>query len=128
MGEAAEARGRTESIEKIAEACHEMNRAYCRALGDNSQLPWAEAPDWQKDSAKKGVELHYDNPESTPADSHNSWMAEKEATGWKYGPVKNPETKEHPCFVAFEALPKDQQAKDYIFKATVDIMVGRKMK
>lgn len=122
MGEYAEAKSREETIIKIAEACHEMNRAYCLAMGDTSQRSWADAPQWQKDSAKKGVELHYDNPDSTPADSHNSWLEEKKSTGWKFGPVKNPEKKEHPCFVPFTELPKEQQAKDFIFKATVDVL------
>ena len=29
----------------IAQICHAANRAYCQLLGDNSQLPWSEAPD-----------------------------------------------------------------------------------
>ena len=41
---------------------------------------------------------------------------------WTYGEVKDPAKKEHPCLVAFEALPKEQQAKDYIFKAVVDAL------
>ena len=29
----------------------------------------------------------------------------EEADGWKYGPVKDPEKKEHPCFVPYDDLP-----------------------
>ena len=105
--------------EKIAKVCHEVNRAYCQALGDNSQPPWEEAADWMKTSAMNGVDLHINNPGAGPESSHESWMAEKEATGWKYGPVKNAEDKEHPCMVPFNELPKDQQAKDFIFRAVV---------
>ena len=32
------------NIEKIAKACHEVNRAYCLALGDTSQPAWEDAP------------------------------------------------------------------------------------
>lgn len=39
------------SIEEIAKVCHEANRGYCKALGDDSQLPWDEAPQWAKTSA-----------------------------------------------------------------------------
>ena len=56
---------------------------------------------------------------TTPGDSHRSWLAEKEGDGWVYGPVKDPERKEHPCMVPFGQLPKDQQAKDFLFLATV---------
>lgn len=101
----------------IAEICHEANRAYCAALGDHSQLPWAEAPQWQRDSAIAGVNAIIDNPAQSPGASHASWLAQKEREGWKYGPVKDVEKKEHPCFVPYEDLPPDQKAKDYIFVA-----------
>lgn len=103
----------------IAVVCHEVNRAYCTALGDASQVPWAEAPEWQQQSALNGVLYHLNNPDSSPADSHASWLKEKTADGWKYGPVKDPEKKEHPCFVSYDELPREQQAKDYMFLAVV---------
>lgn len=30
---------------QIAQVCHEVNRAYCQALGDDSQPAWDDAPD-----------------------------------------------------------------------------------
>lgn len=104
---------------EIARQCHETNRAYCMAIGDFSQPEWEAAPQWQKDSAYKGVDFHLKHPDAKPEDSHNSWLAEKEKDGWKYGPVKNPETKEHPCFVPYQQLPSEQKAKDYLFIQTV---------
>lgn len=106
----------------IARVCHEVNRAYCEALGDHSQVSWEEAPDWQKNSALLGVTLHLENPASKPSDSHESWMAQKEKDGWKYGPLKDPDLKEHPCMVPFEELPREQQAKDHIFHAVVNAL------
>lgn len=106
-------------ISGIARLCHEVNHAYCVALGDMSQVPWEMAPDWQRDSVIKGVELHLVNPSAGPQASHESWMAEKVATGWVYGPVKDPAAKTHPCMVPFDQLPREQQAKDYIFRAIV---------
>lgn len=103
----------------IAAMAHGMNRAYCEALGDTSQLPWEESPQWQKNSAVMGVELHLGNPDAGPEASHESWMAQKEAEGWVYGEVKDPEKKEHPCMVPFSELPTDQQAKDFIFRECV---------
>lgn len=105
--------------EHIAQVCHEVNRAYCQAMGDHSQVPWHDAPDWQRMSAIHGVELHLANPHASPAASHEAWMAEKLAAGWEYGPVKDTAAKRHPCLVPFDQLPREQQAKDYIFRAVV---------
>lgn len=103
----------------IARICHEANRAYCAALGDYSQLPWADAPDWQHASAINGVRHHLANPDATPADNHVNWAAEKIAEGWVYGPVKDVVLKQHPCLVAYELLPQEQQRKDALFLAIV---------
>jgi len=104
-------------IEACARAAHEVNRAYCLALGDTSQPPWDSAPEWQRSSALNGVAGALAG--NTPEQSHESWLAEKRAMGWKYGPTKNPETKEHPCFVPYAELPAAQQAKDHLFTVTV---------
>lgn len=110
--------------EEVALLCHEANRAYCLALGDDSQPAWKDAPEWQKASALAGVDLHSSGGEVGPDASHRAWMALKEADGWKYGPVKDAEKKEHPCMVPFSELPVEQQAKDYIFAAIVRTAVG----
>jgi hypothetical protein len=103
----------------IAQLAHEVNRAYCAALGDDSQKPWADAPDWQKNSAITGVELHLANPNAGPEASHESWMAQKLEEGWVYGEEKDEVAKTHPCLVPFSELPVEQQAKDFLFRGVV---------
>src|SRR5689334_12086207 len=105
--------------EDVARVAHEVNRAYCQALGDTSQKPYDEAPDWQKRSALNGVNLHLDNPQAGVEASHESWMAEKAADGWTLGLVKDADAKTHPCMVPFCELPREQQAKDFIFRGVV---------
>lgn len=107
------------SIENIAQVAHEINKAFCESIGDNSQPTWKDAPEWQKSSAINGVKFHLENPNAGPDESHKSWLKQKEEEGWKYGPVKNPETKEHPCFVSYDELPVNQRSKDYLFKQVV---------
>lgn len=102
--------------------CHEVNKAYCEALGDFSQPHWEDAPDWQKASAQAGVLLHATGSHG-PQASHESWMKQKTDEGWVYGPVKDPEKKQHPCMVPFDQLPREQQAKDYIFRAVVNAVL-----
>jgi hypothetical protein len=94
------------TVTDVAKLCHEANRALCETQGDNSQPKWEDAPEWQTQSAINGVKFHLDNPNAGTDDSHNSWLKEKKETGWKYGPVKDADKKEHPCFVPYEDLPK----------------------
>ena len=105
--------------DQIAKVCHEANRAYCATIGDDSQVAWADAPDWQKDSAIKGVSFCLDNPDAPASANHESWLEVKRADGWTYGPVKDAEKKEHPCFIPYEGLPVEQRKKDALFKAIV---------
>lgn len=104
-------------IEACARAAHEVNRAYCLAIGDDSQPSWESAPDWQTSSAIHGVEGVLDG--NTPEQSHSSWLEEKARTGWKYGPAKDPAKKEHPCFVPYDRLPPEQRVKDVLYVHTV---------
>jgi len=103
----------------IAEVCHEANRAYCRTLGDLSQPAWVDAPEWQRNSAINGVNFHLDNPNAGPSASHENWLREKIADGWKWGPIKDPERKEHPCCIPYDQLPEAQKRKDALFIAIV---------
>jgi len=103
---------------QIARVCHEVNRAYCRAIGDDSQPPWEQASDWQRSSCEIGVKEHLDVG-LTPEQSHEIWMEDKRRAGWVYGPVKDPDRKEHPCIVPYAQLPQEQQVKDHLFAAVV---------
>jgi hypothetical protein len=113
-------------IETAAHAAHEANRAYCRSLGDVSQAPWDDAPEWQKSSARDGVVAVMTNSSITPEQSHEGWMKQKIADGWHHGSVKDADAKTHPCLVPFEELPFEQQAKDKLFtnvvKATLAVL------
>lgn len=107
------------NIEQIAKVAHEINMAYCAALGDMTQKSWENAPDWQKESAVAGVRFHLGNPDASPSASHDSWLAQKRADGWAYGEIKDEHAKEHPCFVEFDDLPAEQKAKDFLFRQVV---------
>lgn len=106
-------------LERMAEACHEINRSYQADIGEEQSPPWADAPKWQRDSAIKGVGFVLDKPDATFADQHAEWMATKEAEGWTYGETKDEKVKTHPCLVPYDELPGEQQVKDQLFRDTV---------
>jgi hypothetical protein len=116
--------GLSVSVQDIAKVCHEINRTYCVANGDDSQLAWEQAPQWQRDSAVNGVLFHLENPEATPAMSHENWLREKVAAGWVFGLTKDPVAKTHPCCVPYERLPRSQQVKDHLFRVTVHLLAA----
>lgn len=100
---------------EIAAIAHEANRIYCESLGDDSQPTWEGAPDWQRESAENGVAAIANGEITSPHGSHVNWLEEKEKEGWVWGEVKDPEKKEHPCFMPFDELPAQQQFKDHLF-------------
>jgi len=104
---------------QIAKIAHEVNKAYCEAIGDNSQVGWDEAPEWQRVGVVDGVEFHKKNPSASASASHGNWLALKTSQGWVYGEAKDPEKKTHPCCVPYDKLPVEQKARDYIFRQII---------
>lgn len=102
----------------IAKVCHDANKSFCETMGDMSQPSWEDAPDWQRDSAVDGVIFQLGGQRSL-GDSHQNWMDYKFSEGWKYGPVKDVEKKEHPSLVPFEELPWEERFKDALFLSVV---------
>lgn len=111
-----------DDITKIAIMCHQANKAWCWLNGDESQNDWIYSEEWQRQSAIKGVQFRLENPEAGDDAQHNAWLQDKINDGWKYGPVKDAEKKEHPCIVQFNALPEFQKKKDALFCAIVDTL------
>lgn len=109
-------------IQDIARICHETNRAYCITIGDYTQPRWEDASESQIISMINGVNFHIANPDSSPARSHEEWLREKKATGWKYGPIKDTDKKEHPCFKPYEELPEQERIKDMLFVGIVNML------
>lgn len=107
-----------EQILIAAKAAHEANRVFCVAIGDNTQVPWEWAEQWQRDSAVNGVKgvINGDGP----VESFYTWRQQKLDEKWKYGLVKDPVKKEHPCLVAhYSELPVEQQKKDDVYVTVV---------
>jgi len=107
------------NVEQVARICHETNRAYCESIGDYSQKPWDQAEEWQRQSAVKGVQFAIANPDAPASAQHDAWLSDKQQEGWKFGPIKDAEKKEHPCMVSYDELPIEQRLKDYLFRGVV---------
>lgn len=113
---------RLQSIETIAQASHEVNRAYCERLGDHSQPHWEAAPEWQRESVRQGVRGILEGRITTPQESHESWLEHKLRAGWKYGPAKDVGKREHPCIVPYALLREEQRAKGDLCHGVVGVL------
>jgi hypothetical protein len=103
----------------VAAIAHNVNRAFCQSIGDNSQPLWDDAPEWQQRSAIDGVNAIVQGVVTTPEQSHQNWSKHKISEGWVYGPVKDADAKTHPCLVPYSELPPEQRVKDDLFYAVV---------
>ncbi len=109
----------------IAKTCHEVNRAYCReVMADHSHVPWEETDEALRLSIYDGVVKHFENPELTPEESHVAWCEYKRAEGWVFGNLKDSVAKTHPCLMTYHQLHSHDRAKDHMFKAVCNAMMG----
>lgn len=114
--------------EQIARICHEANKAYCEALGDYSHAPWSYSDPGLRASVENGVHVYLGNPKTTPEESHTNWVEFKRSQGWTLGKFKDLDSKKHPCMVAFDDLPPEQQIKDALFAAICKVFIGAESK
>lgn len=106
--------------DQIARVAHETNRVLTQILKDVPVQPhWDHAPLEMVKSSIAGVHWRLANPTAPASAQHEEWMRAKIADGWKLGPVKDSEKKEHPALVPYDSLPDGVKAKDKVFTAIV---------
>ena len=55
---------------------------------------------------------------------HNRWMVGRIDEGWKYGPTRDDQKKEHPGIVPYEKLPEEEKEVDrQTVKATLSYLI-----
>ena len=104
---------------RLVLAIHEANKEIQQQTGEYTP----QLSEHLTKSILDGVYFVLDNPNCTPEQQHNNWVHFKRADGWKYGPEKDFERKEHPCLVPYSELPDVQQRKDSVFRQTLDAFI-----
>lgn len=104
-------------IERIAEAAHNINRAYRLAIGQDAGPTWAEHEG--QAGVMAGVEAVLADPDVTPRAMHSKWASSKMADGWAYGAELDRANRTHPNLIDFDLLPEPERVKDALFIAAV---------
>lgn len=105
---------------RLVLAIHEANKEIQQQTGEF--IP--QLSEHLTKSILDGVYFVLDTPNCTPEQQHNNWVHFKRADGWRYGPEKDFERKEHPCLVPYSELPEIQQRKDSVFRQTLDNFIN----
>lgn len=111
-----------EMLDDLARVCYEANRVVFETYADEHPAPWDQLSPEDKQGSLDCVKFHLDNPRADISAYHSHWLGIKKAEGWKYGPAKDPETKEHPYFVSFEALPVKKKKEAAVTKHLVEVL------
>jgi hypothetical protein len=56
---------------------------------------------------KLSPEIH-DLTEALAKNTHEVWAQERMAQGWRFGPERNDQRKEHPSLIPYEQLPEKE--------------------
>lgn len=113
------------TTEQIARVCHEANRALQIINGDVVNPGWDELDEDMRQGAIHGVRVVQEG--NDPQELHRQWAMVREAQGWVYGPVKDPEKKTHPDLVPYDQLPPDQKIKDHLFHGIVTALDAKNL-
>ncbi len=105
---------------RIGRIAQDINRTYFESLGDNSQVNWENTAVEERELIVEGVRFHINHPNASASSGHEKWLDKKRVEGWKFGKIKNEEAREHPFFLPFADLPKEEKGKYFIFKAVVN--------
>lgn len=105
--------------EAIARVVHEALRAFRAAHGQEALPPWSKAPAWMRQSTFSSVAFVIDNPDASASATHDLWLADKQAEGWRYAPVKDAEARTHPLMIPYDNLPEIERRKDALLAAIV---------
>lgn len=58
--------------------------------------------------------------EQLAENAHEVWAKQRMQEGWIYGPKRNDEKKEHPCFIPYSQLPESE--KEYDRKTSMETL------
>jgi hypothetical protein len=101
------------SDEDVAVVVHDAQVGLSKAQHSAPPTGWHLLTEVQRRAAVDSVRLARCG--ATPKGIHDAWREALLADGWRWGAVKDPVARIHPCLVPWERLSKAEQDKDILF-------------
>lgn len=109
--------------EDLADIVHGAHARLNARLGDPyDDEPFAALPQWRQRMLAERVRMILDG--FNPAEVHAAWVFRMGARGWRLGPVKDLEKKEHPNLKAYRELDLPARRKVLLAFGIVRALAG----
>lgn len=110
---------------ELPESLKESNRAFAdRAARTLEAIGWGLVPDPLADPASVTLTLPPDRLEARARVEHDEWCEALVRDGWRRGPVKDAERREHPLLVPWTELDEAERDKDREAVAAIPTMLA----
>ncbi len=103
-------------LDIMAKTANDALASYYDKEHIHNLVPWSQASDQQKESARKSARFWLNNPDATAAYAHDLWVDKKVKAGWAAGTKIDIELKTLPCLVPYEELPRQKQVGCELFR------------
>lgn len=111
-------------VSNIALLAHAALNALAHILTGSDLIDWEAAAEDAKARLIAGIQMILDDPQATPEQQHEKWLAARQAEGWKHGKERDADKKISPLILPYAELPTDQKARDYVLFALVRSAMG----
>jgi len=107
------------TLDRIGYVAHRAIEAYNISIGH----PPMYYDDEQQKSMREGILFLSRNPNATPEDQHDKWVAYRRNHGWKSSDHKDSELRLHNMLVAWDDLPDKYKIPTILFQNIVKAML-----
>lgn len=111
-----------ELIDFALSLVHNANAVLKSANGEKHE-ELADMDPARKESIRNAIKYALEN-DTSPEESHISWLEAQEKLGYVYGPVIDRVALQHPCMVPYNQLPEAQKTKDAMFVSIINTTKG----
>lgn len=109
---------------RLAQAVSEANSVYRQYATSEPGRAWATMTNDEQRDVLLAVARTLELRTASAEECHAEWLKHREAAGWKYAEVMDPEKKESPYMMPWEQLKPEGKAKSELYLAILKLFYG----